>query len=157
MFSFAFSFECIGLMILKECRDKKRLQMQKYRSKTTFDQKEKVRTYDCERKRCKRNVEKGHHENHEHYETSYYKVLKNSNQIQDILGKNSKHYSDVLFHVMKKSMKSPSKANFLKTKYLELLKSPDSNVSSPEPCDEINTKLITLAVLCSQKKTKKAN
>ena len=142
--------------VSNESREKKRLQMQKYRSKTTFDQKEKVRKYDRERKRCKRNVEMGHNENCENYETSYFKVLKNSKQIREILGKNSKHYSDVLMHVLRKAMKSPSKAVLFKTKCVELLKFPDSNISSPEPCDEINTKLRTLAVLRSKKKTKKA-
>ena len=105
--------------------------MRKYRSNVSPGKREKIKAYDRQRKR------KHHLVNNENSgsKLSYYKMLKNSQKIWDILGSEPNQYSKVLSHVIAKGLKSPSKSKILKEE-LKKIKSPtkvSESVTPPNP------------------------
>ena len=139
----------------------KRIAMRKYRSNVSPGKREKIKAYDRQRKR------KHHLVNNENSgsKLSYYKMLKNSQKIRDILGSEPNQYSKVLSHVIAKGLKSPSKSKILKeelkkikspTKVSESVTPPNPNFSSRGNNSEIAKKLCRLSALRSKKKHDKA-
>ena len=75
-----------------EKTEKKRIAMRKYRLNASPGKREKIKAYDCQRKRKDHNLGKKKLES----KLSYYKFLKNSQKIHDILGSKPIAYAKVL-------------------------------------------------------------
>ena len=132
--------------------------MRKYRANATAEQKEKIKTYDRQRKRKDHNVKASD------YEASYYQILKNSKKIRDILGDKPLQFAAVLAHVYMKAIHSPTKSKIVREHFLRMVYSPTDSLCSTPPSsqfsspssNEINSQLRKLAVLRSKRKNGKA-
>ena len=126
--------------------------MRKYRAQLSEEKKEIVKLYDRSRRRAER-FEKSK------LSPSYNQIVYRSKQVLKILGTDSVQHCQVLGHVLKQSMNSPTKRKDIIQKCQEIsgcLKDDDANDEFKTPPRDLNAALHKLAIYRSAQKNDKA-
>ena len=126
--------------------------MKKYCAEMSAEKKEIVRLYDREHRRAE------HYEKFQHSSPNYNKIVYRSKQVLKILGTDSVQHCEVLGHVLRKGVNSPSKRKGILRKCQEIsgCSKENSDDEFKTPPKELNCALRKLAIYCSAGKYDKA-